>query len=116
MKRAPALPFLALSLALLSASCAASRTHVAEGVPQRVEHTPAALVPMLMGVGFSAEVAHLLADLDDALHHGRLTFEHPERMVRGRTTLDEVLGDLLRAIGALPYMGAGTGVDTTVSP
>jgi hypothetical protein len=33
-------------------------------------------------------------------------------MVRGRTTLDEVLGQLLRAMGALPYMGEGT----TVSP
>jgi uncharacterized protein YbjT (DUF2867 family) len=83
------------------------------GRPIRVdEHTPAALVPMLMAMGYSAEVAHLLADLDDALHHGRLTFEHPERMVRGRTTLDEVLGDLLRAMGALPFMGEGT----TLSP
>jgi hypothetical protein len=43
---------------------------------------------------------------------GPTTFEHSERMVRGRTTLDEVLGQLLRAIGALPYRGEGT----TVSP
>lgn len=77
------------------------------GRPVRVEeHTPAALVPMLMGLGFSEEVANLLSELDDALNRGRLTFEHPERIVRGRTTLDEVLGGMLRAIGALPHMGA----------
>ncbi|MFY0564337.1 NmrA family NAD(P)-binding protein [Archangium lansingense] len=83
------------------------------GRPIRVEeHTPAAQVPMLMGMGYSAEVAHLLEELDDAIHHGRLTFEHPIHVVRGWTTLDEVLGNLLRAIGALPYMGEGT----TASP
>ncbi|MCY1074654.1 NmrA family NAD(P)-binding protein [Archangium lansingense] len=83
------------------------------GRPIRVEeHTPAAQVPMLMGMGYSAEVAHLLEELDEAIHHGRLTFEHPIHVVRGWTTLDEVLGNLLRAIGALPYMGEGT----TVSP
>ncbi|HZI03101.1 MAG TPA: hypothetical protein VEZ71_03710 [Archangium sp.] len=40
MNRVPVLSALALILSLLSASCAASRTHVAEGVPQRVEDTP----------------------------------------------------------------------------
>ena len=45
MNRAPVLPLLALSLALLSASCAASRTHVAEGAPQRVEDTPEVTLP-----------------------------------------------------------------------
>ncbi len=83
------------------------------GRPIRVEeHMPAAQVPMLMGMGYSAEVAHLLAELDEAIHHGRLTFEHPIHVVRGWTPLEEVLGNLLRAIGALPYMGEGP----TVSP
>ncbi|HZI07364.1 MAG TPA: NmrA family NAD(P)-binding protein [Archangium sp.] len=81
--------------------------------PIHVEaHTPAAEVPMLMGMGFSAEVANLLAELGDAIHHGRLTFEHPLHVVRGWTTLDEVLGGLLRSLGALPHMGEGT----TASP
>jgi uncharacterized protein YbjT (DUF2867 family) len=87
------------------------------GRPIRVvEHSPAALVPMLMGLGFSEEVANLLAELDEAINRGRLAFEHPERVVRGRTTLDEVLGGLLRAIGALPHMGGGAEAGTTVSP
>jgi uncharacterized protein YbjT (DUF2867 family) len=83
------------------------------GRPVRVEeHLPAALVPMLMGQGFSEEVANLLSELDEALNRGQLTFEHPERVVRGRTTLDEVLGGMLRAIGALPHrVGTGAGAE-----
>lgn len=87
------------------------------GRPARVEeHTPAALVPMLMDMGFSEELANLLAELDDAINRGRLTFEQPGLVVRGWTTLDEVLGDMLRSIGALPRMGAGAEAGTPVSP
>ncbi|WNG33830.1 NAD(P)H-binding protein [Archangium violaceum] len=87
------------------------------GRPVRVaEHSPAALVPMLMGLGFSTEVANLMAELVEAIHRGRLTFAHPSRVVRGRTTLDEVLGGLLRSIGALPHMGAGAEERSTTSP
>jgi uncharacterized protein YbjT (DUF2867 family) len=83
------------------------------GRPVRVEeHTPAALIPMLMDMGFSEEVANLLAELNEALNRGRLTFEHPDRVVRGQTTLDEVLGGMLRAIGALPSAGAQAEADT----
>lgn len=80
------------------------------------EHSPTALVPMLMGMGFSAEVANLMAELVEAINRSRLTFEHPDRVVRGRTTLDEVVGGMLRAIGALPPMVAGAGVGTAASP
>ncbi|HEX5751880.1 MAG TPA: NAD(P)H-binding protein [Archangium sp.] len=55
------------------------------GRPIRLEeHTPAAEVPMLLGM------------VEDPLH-----------MVRGWTTLDEVLGGLLRSLQALPHMGEG---------
>ena len=72
------------------------------------EHTPAAMVPMLEDVGYSAELAHLMAELVESLNRVQLTFEHPERVLRGRTTLDEVLGGLLRAMRALPSQPQGT--------
>ncbi|WP_052517610.1 NmrA family NAD(P)-binding protein [Archangium violaceum] len=83
------------------------------GRPIRLEeHLPAAGVPMRMGMGFSAEMAHLLAELDNAILHGRLTLEHPLHVVRGWTTLEEVLGGLLRSLQSSPHPGEGT----TASP
>ncbi len=73
---------------------------------QLAEHAPAALVPMLMGFGFSEELARLMMELTEAINSGHASFEHPQQMVRGRTTLDEVLGGMLRAMNALPHMGA----------
>ncbi|MGZ3458462.1 MAG: NmrA family NAD(P)-binding protein [Archangium sp.] len=87
------------------------------GRPVRAEeHQPSALVPMLMDFGYSEELANLMAELNDAINRGHLTFEHPERVVRGRTTLDEVLGGMLRAMGALPHLEAGAEAGTTTPP
>jgi uncharacterized protein YbjT (DUF2867 family) len=87
------------------------------GRPVHVEeHTPAALVPILMELGYSEELANLLAELTEAFNRGHAAFEHPSHLVRGRTTLDEVLGGMLRAMKALPRMGAGSEEGTVVSP
>ncbi|WP_158502211.1 NmrA family NAD(P)-binding protein [Vitiosangium sp. GDMCC 1.1324] len=79
------------------------------------EHMPAAQIPMLMDMGFSEELANLLAELNDATNRGRLTFEQSGLVVRGWTTLEEVLAGMLRAMGALPHKEAGAAVGTTPS-
>lgn len=79
------------------------------GRPVHVEeHTPASMVPMLEDLGYSAELAHLMAELVESLNRVQLTFEHPGRVLRGWTTLDEVLGGLLRALNAPPSQPQGT--------
>jgi hypothetical protein len=70
----------------------------------------------LMGLGFSEELAQLMMELTEAINRGHATFEHPRHRVRGWTTLDEVLGGMLRAMNALPGKGAGTEEGMTPSP
>jgi uncharacterized protein YbjT (DUF2867 family) len=80
------------------------------------EYLPAALMPILEDLGYSAELAGLVAELNEAITRGLLSFEHPDHAVRGRTTLEDVLGGMPRARNALPGMGASAAEGTTAPP
>ena len=49
------------------------------------------LVPVLEGLGFSANVAGLYREMTEAMGQGRITWDGTGRRVRGRVTLDDVL-------------------------
>ncbi|HEX8819067.1 MAG TPA: NmrA family NAD(P)-binding protein [Archangium sp.] len=86
------------------------------GRPVHVEeHNVAAMVPMLEELGFSGELAHLVMELTEAINRGHAVFERPRQFARGRTTLDEVFGGMLRAMKALPHLGFGAEESTSVS-
>jgi len=80
------------------------------------EFLPAAMVPMLEDLGFSTELAHLMMELTEGINRGQVTFERPRQMARGRTTLDEVFGGMLRAMRALPHLGFGAEDGSGASP
>ena len=81
-----------------------------------VERLPAALVPMLEDLGFSTELAHLMREMTEGINRGQVFFERPRQLARGRTTLDEVFGGMLRAMKALPHLGFGAEEGSGASP
>jgi uncharacterized protein YbjT (DUF2867 family) len=50
----------------------------------------------MQGFGFSAEMAGLFQGLTEGLLAGRVVFEHPETVRRGKQTLEQTLGALLK--------------------
>ena len=50
----------------------------------------------MQGFGFSAELAGLFAALTEGMLAGRVNFEHPETVRRGKQTLEQTLGPLLK--------------------
>jgi len=50
----------------------------------------------LQQFGFSAEMAGLFQELTQGILAGRLAFEHPETLRRGKQTLEETLGEMLK--------------------
>ena len=51
----------------------------------------------LQGFGFSAEMAGLYQDMTVALFAGRVAFEHPDKVKRGKQTLAQTLGAMLKS-------------------
>jgi uncharacterized protein YbjT (DUF2867 family) len=51
----------------------------------------------LEGLGFSAELAGLYQEMMEGLLSGHVAFEHPERVRRGKETLEQTLSSLLKA-------------------
>jgi uncharacterized protein YbjT (DUF2867 family) len=50
----------------------------------------------MQGFGFSAELAGLFQALTEGMLAGRVAFEHPETVRRGKQTLEQTLGALLK--------------------
>jgi uncharacterized protein YbjT (DUF2867 family) len=50
----------------------------------------------MQGFGFSAEMAGLYQGLTEGILSGRVAFEHPETVRRGKQTLEQTLGALLK--------------------
>jgi uncharacterized protein YbjT (DUF2867 family) len=46
--------------------------------------------------GFSAEIAGLYQEMMEGILAGRLSFEHPETLRRGKQTLEQTLGEMLK--------------------
>jgi uncharacterized protein YbjT (DUF2867 family) len=59
-------------------------------------HPPSEEAAALQGYGFSAEMAGLFAGISEGLLSGRVAFEHPESVRRGKQTLETTLGALLK--------------------
>jgi hypothetical protein len=54
------------------------------------------MVPTLTQFGFSANVAGLYREMTEGLGKGLVAFEGKGKAVRGKVTLEEVLGPALR--------------------
>lgn len=50
----------------------------------------------MQGFGFSVELASLFQELTEGILAGRVVFEHPETVRRGKQTLEQTLGALLK--------------------
>jgi uncharacterized protein YbjT (DUF2867 family) len=56
------------------------------------QHAPlSAVVPTFKSFGFSDEAARLFEEMYTALSKGAIGYEHPDKLVRGTVTLDDVL-------------------------
>ncbi len=56
------------------------------------QHAPlSAVVPTFKSFGFSGEAAKLFEEMYTAFSKGMIGYEHPDKLVRGRVTLQEVL-------------------------
>ncbi len=64
-----------------------------KAVPQPVSQMAAAL----QGFGFSAELAGLYQEMTEGFLAGRVGFEHPETVRRGKETLEQTLGAMLKS-------------------
>jgi uncharacterized protein YbjT (DUF2867 family) len=63
---------------------------------QVVAHPVAAQAKAMQGFGFSEEMAQLFQALTEGLLAGRVAFEHPQTVRRGKQTLEQTLGALLK--------------------
>jgi uncharacterized protein YbjT (DUF2867 family) len=61
-------------------------------VPQPVS----GMAEALQGFGFSSELAGLFQEMTEALGSGRIVFEHPEGVRRGKETLEQTLQAMLK--------------------
>lgn len=53
-----------------------------------------AMIPALVGAGFSPQVAALFREMTEGVQRGLFTYEHPERVVTGAVPLEDVLAAL----------------------
>lgn len=81
----------------------ASPTDVAQALSKllssEVKVTPlpvAQAATALQGFGFSAEMAGLFQEMYEAVLSGKIAFEHPQTVRRGKEPLEQTLGGLLR--------------------
>jgi len=56
----------------------------------------AQMATALQQFGFSAEMAGLFQELTQGILGGRLSFEHPETLRRGKQSLEETLGEMVK--------------------
>jgi uncharacterized protein YbjT (DUF2867 family) len=61
-----------------------------------MSHPVAQMAGALQGFGFSPEMAGLFQEMTQAVSAGRVKFEHPETVRRGKETLEQTLGALLK--------------------
>jgi len=63
---------------------------------QVAAHPASATSAALQGFGFSAELAGLFQELNQAISSGRVTQENPAALRRGKETLEQTLGAMLK--------------------
>jgi uncharacterized protein YbjT (DUF2867 family) len=61
-----------------------------------VPYPASATAATLQGFGFSAEYAALFQEMNEALSSGRVAWENPAQVRRGKETLEQTLGALLK--------------------
>jgi uncharacterized protein YbjT (DUF2867 family) len=67
------------------------------GTEVKVAASPAAqMATAMQAFGFSAELGGLFQTMTEGLNSGRVVFEHPETVRRGKDTLEQTLGALLK--------------------
>jgi len=61
-----------------------------------VAHPVSQQAAAMQGFGFSPELAGLFQEMTEGWLAGRVAFEHPETVRRGKQTLEQTLGPLLK--------------------